>query len=162
MTVSSSETEKIAEKIGRLLIEGDLILLTGELGAGKTTFTRGLARGLGVNDRVSSPTYTIINEYHGRLPVYHLDLYRLESLEEMEVIGYKEYYFGDSVTVVEWGDKIPAALPDDYLLIGFKRTVDDENKRSLVFKGSSTKIEGLVKRISKLAKEIGLSIIEDV
>ena len=160
-TLSAEETAKLAERIGKILIKGAIILLTGELGAGKTTFTIGLAKGLEVMDMVHSPTYTIINEYRGRLPVYHFDLYRLESLEEMETIGYEEYYFGDGVTVAEWGDKISSSLPDDYLRISFKRTIRDENERALVFYGSSNKIDGLIESISKLAKETGLSIIEN-
>ncbi len=160
-TVSPDETQRLAKKIGQILNEGDIILLSGELGAGKTTFTIGLARGLGVRSPATSPTYTIINEYDGRIPVYHLDLYRLESLEEMEVIGYEEYYFGKGVTVVEWGDKIESSMPEDYLGIDLKRLAGDDNSRSFVFKGSSAKIDGLVKSISKIAKEIGLSVKED-
>lgn len=161
MTVSVSKTQELAEKIGGSLKEGDIILLTGDLGAGKTSFTIGLAKGLGIKELVSSPTYTIVNEYRGRHPVYHLDLYRLETLEEMEVIGYEEYYYGKGITVVEWGDKISASLPDDYLGVSFKRTVDNENSRHLIFKGSSAKFDGQIQSISNMAKEIGLLIIKD-
>ena len=107
-TSSTEETLKLGEKIGKLMVPGDIILLFGDLGAGKTTLTQGIAAGLDVEDGeyVRSPTFTLINEYSGRLPVYHIDLYRIESQEEMERLGLEEFFFGRGVTIVEWADKL--------------------------------------------------------
>lgn len=116
-TRNAGETENLGERLGHLLMAGDLISLTGELGAGKTVFTRGVARGLGVRDYVKSPSYTLINEYTGRLPVYHIDLYRLEGLEDIEELGYEEYFYGKGVTIVEWGEKAGPFLPEELLRV---------------------------------------------
>ena len=99
-TESAEETAKIGEGLGRLLSPGDIVCLSGDLGAGKTAFTQGIARGLEVKDYVTSPTYTIINEYEGRVPLYHFDVYRLNDVEEMYELGYEEYFFGDGVVVL--------------------------------------------------------------
>lgn len=107
-TSSAEETLELGEKIGKLMVPGDIILLFGDLGAGKTTLTQGIATGLDVGDGeyVRSPTFTLINEYGGRLPVYHIDLYRIESQEEMEQLGLEEFFFGRGVAIVEWADKL--------------------------------------------------------
>lgn len=104
-----------AEKLADYLQAGDVLTLQGDLGAGKTTFTKGLAAGLGVKKVVNSPTFTIIKEYKGRLPLYHMDVYRLE--ESDEDLGFSEYFHGDGVTVVEWANFIEDQLPDEYLQI---------------------------------------------
>jgi tRNA threonylcarbamoyladenosine biosynthesis protein TsaE len=110
---------------------GDVIALTGDLGAGKTTFTQFIAEGLGCADRVTSPTFTLIHEYGGgRLPLYHFDFYRLESLAELEALGYEEYFYGAGVTVVEWADKFPEALPAGCLRLRITRG-DGEDARNV-------------------------------
>lgn len=107
-TNSSAETVALGERLGRLLAPGDFIALVGDLGAGKTQFTKGIAAGLGVDPGtpVTSPTYTILNIYQGRLPLYHFDLYRLEGGEEVEELGFEEYFSGSGVCVVEWAERM--------------------------------------------------------
>jgi len=107
-------TEAIGEALGSQLQAGDVVVLTGDLGAGKTTMTKGIARALGVSERVTSPTFTIVQEYEGRIPVAHVDVYRLERIQELHDIGFEELLDG-RVTVVEWGDAIARALPPDRL-----------------------------------------------
>ena len=110
-SASPEETERAGETLAARLRPGSVVALVGELGAGKTCFIRGLVRGLGVNQTVSSPTFVLVNEYRGRLPVFHVDAYRTESLAELLDLGLDEYIGGDGVTVVEWADKLPALLP---------------------------------------------------
>lgn len=129
ITHSSEETWELARELAPILSEGDLINLTGDLGAGKTVFTKGLADGLGITIPVTSPTFTIIKEYEGRLPLYHFDVYRLASPDELEELGADEYFYGNGVTVVEWGDKVEEVLPDERLNIKILRMVDDEIRR---------------------------------
>lgn len=115
MFESRNENELMAlgERLGALLSAGDVLVLTGDLGAGKTTFTKGLARGLAIEQMIKSPTYTIVREYEGRLPLYHLDVYRIG--DDPDSIDLDEFLFGDGVTVIEWGNLLESALPDDYL-----------------------------------------------
>lgn len=109
------DTFALGEKIGREAKSGQVYTLTGELGAGKTVFTQGLAKGLGIDEPVSSPTFTIAQEYGGgRLPLYHLDVYRIGDVEEMEEIGYEDYFYGDGLCIIEWADLIEEILPEKY------------------------------------------------
>lgn len=108
---SPRETENIAAAFAKKLTVGDVVTLDGDLGAGKTAFTQGLARGLGADGYVSSPTFTIVNCYSGRVPIYHFDVYRIEDSEEMYDIGFDEYVGGDGIAVIEWADKIKDILP---------------------------------------------------
>lgn len=108
---SPKETENIAKSFAKRLKAGDVVTLDGDLGAGKTAFTQGLAKGLEITDYVSSPTFTIINCYSGRIPMYHFDVYRIEDAEEMYDIGYDDYVGGDGVAVIEWSEKIKEILP---------------------------------------------------
>ncbi len=110
-THSESETEAVGEALAATLSPGTVIAFTGDLGAGKTAFTRGLARGLGIGERVTSPTFTIVNEYEGgRLPLFHFDMYRLESSEELFDIGWEDYLRRGGVCAVEWSEKVADAL----------------------------------------------------
>ncbi len=127
-THSPQETKKLAFRLSPLLYPRDVISLTGDLGAGKTCFVQGLAKGLGIKRKVTSPTFVIIREYKGKLPVYHFDLYRL-SLEELEDLGYEEYLFGDGVSVIEWGEKIYSLLSGDFLEIELKRTLKEKERK---------------------------------
>ncbi|KSU79727.1 MULTISPECIES: tRNA (adenosine(37)-N6)-threonylcarbamoyltransferase complex ATPase subunit type 1 TsaE [Fictibacillus] len=122
-TTSPEETAELAEKLGTLLQAGDVLTLEGDLGAGKTTFTKGLAKGLGVKRVVNSPTFTIIKEYNGRVPFYHMDVYRLEDSDED--LGFEEYFEGEGVTVVEWAQFIADRLPEERLTIDIRRTGDE-------------------------------------
>ncbi|HHV71358.1 MAG TPA: tRNA (adenosine(37)-N6)-threonylcarbamoyltransferase complex ATPase subunit type 1 TsaE [Clostridia bacterium] len=114
---SSEQTFFLGEALGKLLFPGSLVYLTGELGAGKTNFAQGLIKGLGVDEPVASPTYTIINEYQGRYPVYHFDVYRLNHWSELEDLGYEEYFYGQGVVVIEWADLIEEILPKEGIWI---------------------------------------------
>lgn len=115
---SAAQTEELASFIGKTLREGDVLALSGELGSGKTCFASGLARGLGVSDqyRITSPTFTLINEYPARCKLYHFDVYRLNSYSEFEDLGYEEYFCANGVVVIEWAEKIIQILPDDAFL----------------------------------------------
>ena len=108
---SPEETQVIGERLGARLVAGSVVACTGELGAGKTCFLQGLARGLGVTGDVTSPTFVLVNYYRGRLPVYHLDAYRTGSLTELVDLGLEEMLHGDGVTVIEWADKLLPLLP---------------------------------------------------
>ena len=99
---NQKELEKIAERLGKLVNKGDVICMVGDLGVGKTTFVKAFAVGLGVDDYVTSPTFTLINEYEGRIPLYHFDVYRISDTNEMEDLGYEEYFYGDGVCAIEW------------------------------------------------------------
>ena len=113
--------------MGKYLMAGDIVALIGDLGTGKTQLAKGLARGVGVPEEycITSPTYTIVNEYQGRIPLYHLDLYRLEGNSDLENIGYEEYFEGRGVTVIEWAEKITHLLPENRMEIRISHLEDD-------------------------------------
>ncbi|MCC5804392.1 MULTISPECIES: tRNA (adenosine(37)-N6)-threonylcarbamoyltransferase complex ATPase subunit type 1 TsaE [Rossellomorea] len=143
MTNSPEETGQFAEKLAGLLKPGAVLTLEGDLGAGKTTFTKGLAKGLGVTKTVNSPTFTIIKEYKGRLPLYHMDVYRLD--DSFEDLGFDEYFEGEGVTVIEWAHLIKDQLPKELLSLSIYR--EGDSKRRIVLKPHGN-------RYSELCKEI--------
>ena len=111
-TNSPEETFRLGERLGRQARAGQIYTLRGDLGVGKTVFTQGFARGLGITEHVNSPTFTIVQEYDGgRLPFYHFDVYRIGDLEEMDEIGYEDYFYGDGVCLIEWAELIEELLP---------------------------------------------------
>lgn len=111
---SSEDTFEAGYRLGQSALPGDIYTLSGELGAGKTVFAQGFARGLGVTEHVNSPTFTILQIYEdGRLPLYHFDVYRIEEPEEMEEAGYEDYFYGDGVTLIEWAELIEELIPLD-------------------------------------------------
>lgn len=117
-TWSGEETRKIGERIGRKARPGSVYTLLGDLGVGKTTFTQGVAAGLGISGPVNSPTFTILQVYEdGRIPFYHFDVYRIEEEEEMEEIGYDDYFFGDGVCFIEWANQIESLIPKKHTRI---------------------------------------------
>lgn len=119
---SVEETSALGEKLGKLLHKGDVICLTGDLGTGKTHITKGIARGLGIESNITSPTFTIVNEYEGgRLKLYHFDVYRVSDPDEVYAIGFDDYIFSDAVSVIEWADYIEEILPEDILHINIKK-----------------------------------------
>lgn len=127
---SPEETEALGLKLARRLQPGDVLALTGEIGSGKTTFVRGLARGLEVPEgSVSSPSFVLVREYRGRMPLYHADLFRLESLPEAATVGLEEYFESAGVTVIEWADRVPGVLPPEFLEVRFE--VSDRQTRVL-------------------------------
>ncbi len=149
ITHAIAQTQKAGERLGQLLQAGDIVLLEGELGAGKTTLTKGIARGLGVAGYVNSPTFTLVNEYQGRLPVYHLDCYRLESGAEAEGFGIEEYLYGDGVTLIEWPQRIAEILPVENLRI--KLAYVSETRRSLRLEPTGARYVQLVNDFKKTA-----------
>ncbi|MBG9443042.1 tRNA (adenosine(37)-N6)-threonylcarbamoyltransferase complex ATPase subunit type 1 TsaE [Cytobacillus firmus] len=137
------DTMGFSEKLGSLLQPGDVLALEGDLGAGKTTFTKGLAKGLNITRNVNSPTFTIIKEYHGRLPLYHMDVYRVE--DSFEDLGFDEYFDGNGVTVVEWAHLVKEQLPEELLTIYL--FLDDHDSRRLVLEPQGRRYEELCKEI---------------
>ncbi len=129
------ETIAFGAKIARRLKRGSVIALKGELGSGKTVFVKGLAKGLGLGDirYVNSPSFIIVKEYKGRIPLYHFDIYRLDKKASLETIGYDEYFYGDGVTAIEWADKIKGVLPKRYIDISI--AIKGEKKREIKVKG---------------------------
>jgi tRNA threonylcarbamoyladenosine biosynthesis protein TsaE len=146
-TKSTSETIQIGKNIGSLLLPGDVVALVGELGAGKTQFIKGLAAGVGIRKPtyVSSPSFTLINEYEGKIPFYHIDLFRLETEKEAEDLGLEEYFQGIGITAIEWADKIPSSLPREMLFIHIAYT--GKNTRSLEIIGKGKRYEELIDRL---------------
>lgn len=116
---SVAQTKRLGNKLGKLLQGGEIIGLVGELGAGKTCFVRGLAEGLEVDQKawIRSPTFTLINEYHGRLPIYHIDLYRIDDRADLDSLNLRDYLYDDGVSLIEWFERLPAAEVDEYLQI---------------------------------------------
>ena len=125
VTHSSEETFVLGEEMGREAKPGQIICLNGDLGVGKTVFSQGFARGLGISEAVNSPTFTILQIYEGgRLPLYHFDVYRIGDVEEMEEIGYEDCFFGEGVSLVEWPDRISEIIPEHALWITIEKDIE--------------------------------------
>ena len=131
------ETAALGRRIAAILEPGDTILLIGELGAGKTALTKAIAAGLGVTEEVSSPTFTLVNEYRGRIPVFHLDLYRLDDPAEAADLGFDDYLNAGGVVVVEWAEKAPGLWPEDHLCIEIERSGETARRLTLAPSGAS-------------------------
>ncbi|WP_178040698.1 tRNA (adenosine(37)-N6)-threonylcarbamoyltransferase complex ATPase subunit type 1 TsaE [Frisingicoccus sp.] len=124
-TFSADETYEYGRKMGAEARPGDVYCLTGDLGVGKTVFTQGFAAGLGVEESVSSPTFTIIQEYEGeKMPFYHFDVYRIGDVEEMDEIGFDDYIYGEGVCLIEWADLIREILPEDFVGIFIEKDME--------------------------------------
>jgi tRNA threonylcarbamoyladenosine biosynthesis protein TsaE len=147
-TSNTSETIRMGKRLGRLLQPGDVVALVGDLGTGKTQFIKGLAEGVGVGKAtyVSSPSFTLINEYPGRIPFYHIDLFRLESEKEAEGIGLEEYVRGNGITAIEWADKISSLLPEELLWVQIYYT--GKNTRSIEIISKGKRYEQLMRKVS--------------
>lgn len=128
-THSPAETQTLGEQLGKTLKTGDVIALIGDLGTGKTCLTQGIARGIGIapDEVVSSPSYILINEYNGTIPIYHIDLYRLETAAEIAELGLTEYMDSDGICIIEWAERMEHALPEDHMRIDIRW--EDENIR---------------------------------
>ena len=152
-TKSTSETIRIGKSIGSLLMSGDVVALVGELGTGKTQFIKGLATGVGVGKPtyISSPSFTLINEYAGKVPFYHIDLFRLKSEREAEELGLEEYFQGGGITAIEWADKMPSFLPQEMLWIHIRYTGKHTRSFEIIAKG---------KRFEKMIIEYGFCIAD--
>ena len=144
---NTSGTIRIGKSIGSLLLPGDVVALAGELGTGKTQFIKGLAVGLGIGKPtyISSPSFTLINEYKGKIPFYHIDLFRLRAEKEAEDLGLEEYFQSGGITAIEWADRIPSLLPREMLWIQISYT--GENTRSLEIIGKGKRYLNLVDQI---------------
>jgi tRNA threonylcarbamoyladenosine biosynthesis protein TsaE len=148
-TRSASETARIGKTIGNRLLPGDVVALAGELGAGKTQFIKGLAAGVGIcnSTYISSPSFTLIHEYPGEIPFYHIDLFRLGKEKEAEELGLDDYFQGTGITAIEWADKIPSLLPKQILFVFIAYV--DKNTRSLEIAGKGARYVDLVKDLSE-------------
>ena len=121
----AKDTYELGEKIGQMAKPGMVISLTGDLGVGKTVFTQGLAKGLGIEEPVNSPTFTIVQVYEeGRLPLYHFDVYRIGDIEEMDEIGYEDYFYGEGICLIEWADLIREILPEQMCRVTIEKDLE--------------------------------------
>ncbi len=146
LTVNNlKDTENIGKIISRCLEKGTVICLDGDLGVGKTALTQFIARGFGIDEYITSPTFTIIKEYEGRRPFYHMDVYRIDSEDDMYDLGYDEYIYSEGVTVIEWSHKINGILPDERINIEIQRL--DDTRRIM-------DVDGKGKAYDRLAKEL--------
>ena len=138
LTHNEIETEALGETLARRLGPGDVVAYRGDLGAGKTAFTRGLARGLGCTGRVTSPTFTVVNEYEGRLPLFHFDLYRLEGEDALYDVGWEDYLDRGGVCAVEWSEQVEEAMPPDAVTVTLARHPEREDWRVITIEGVGT------------------------
>jgi tRNA threonylcarbamoyladenosine biosynthesis protein TsaE len=145
---SAAQTVVLGERLGALMEEGDFIALTGELGSGKTQFARGVAAGIGVDPAVpvTSPTYTLMNIYHGRLPLYHFDIYRLAGAQDVADLGFEEYFYGTGVCLVEWPERLGCLLPEERLTVRFDYLED--SSRNISFEPYGERYEEIVKNLT--------------
>ena len=141
------ETIALGNRLGLLLQPNMLLTLSGDLGAGKTTFTKGIAKGLGIDQMIKSPTYTIVREYEGRLPLYHLDVYRIGN--DPDSIDLDDFLFGDGATIIEWGELIEPSLSDAYLKIFIRKL---EDGRELAFEAHGARAETLLTSFEQVGK----------
>lgn len=150
-TKSPGETRKVGYLIGRLLEKGDIITLYGDLGSGKTCLIQGIASGAGVSEKyIASPTFIMINEYEGRIPFYHIDLYRIGA-SELEGVGFREYFSADGATAVEWAERAENELPDERLSIYF--TISGMRSRRITLEPKGERYVNLIRQISDKLKE---------
>lgn len=142
---SEEETRFIGERLGRCLAGGDTLALAGRLGAGKTSLTKGIARGLGIREEdVVSPTYTLIHEMTGTLKLFHVDLYRVTDMDDLENTGFYDAFDKDAVTIIEWADRFPGAIPEPYLMIRLRCV--DENTREISMEPHGERFRRLLER----------------
>jgi tRNA threonylcarbamoyladenosine biosynthesis protein TsaE len=151
VTRSAAETHDLAARVGLVLRAGDVVVLAGPLGAGKTVFTKGIAVALGIDEPVVSPTFTIVREYPAPIPLVHVDVYRLDHVQELHDLGFDDLVAGDGVTVVEWGDRVRAVLPTERLDVTLDPGEDDD-ERTVSFEAAGTT---WVARADALAAAVG-------
>ena len=132
---SVKQTEEIAFKLARKLKQGDCIAYRGGLGAGKTAFTRGLAKGLGIEDDVMSPTFSLVNQYEGDVTLYHFDMYRIENEDDLYMTGFFDYLDSGGILAIEWSENITSALPEDTIYVTIEKSVIDEYTREITIQG---------------------------
>lgn len=143
------KTKDLGQKIGALLQKGDVVYLCGDLGSGKTAFVSGIAKSLNVEDYITSPTFTIVNEYDTNPPLYHFDVYRINDPEELFMIGFEEYFYGKGIVVVEWADLIFDILPQEYIRIDF--FLDEKiNSRNIEFKAVGKRSQKVLRSLKDM------------
>jgi len=123
ITYSQEETTQVGRALGSILEKGDVVLLSGDLGTGKTAFTNGIASALGIEEYITSPTFTIVNEYEANIPLYHFDVYRIADVDEMYDIGFEEYLYGDGVVVIEWAELIKDIWPREFIWVKIRKNL---------------------------------------
>lgn len=143
------QTQLLGSYLGELAQKADVFLVIGELGTGKTCLVQGIARGLGVKEYAFSPSFVILREYHGRLPLYHIDFYRLDHIEEIADLGLEEYFYGDGVCVVEWAEKGFQLVPQDNLLITMRYIGASQTGRSICLKPQGDRYCELIEQLKK-------------
>jgi tRNA threonylcarbamoyladenosine biosynthesis protein TsaE len=148
---SPGETQGIGEVIGKAALPGDVLLLEGKLGAGKTCLTQGIARGLDIDEYVLSPTFVIMREFYGRLPLYHIDLYRLDNIDETMDLGLDEYLYGTGICIVEWAEKALSILPPKHLMIRIDYLSDTE--RTFRFEPRGDRAQALTRLVLELCPD---------
>lgn len=149
-TASADETRERGRALARVLEAGSVVALNGELGAGKTTFVQGLAEALDCREPVSSPTFVLLRIYHGRLPVYHFDAYRLDGPRALDDFGADEYFWGDGVSLIEWASQVEEALPPDHLTVELAH--EGESSRRLRLHASGPRHQALLARLDRAAR----------
>lgn len=158
---SEKDTYKLGETLGLLLKEGSVVAITGPLGAGKTHLVKGIAKGLGIKDSriVTSPTFTLVNEYLGRVPIYHIDVYRLTGINEMYDLGCDEMLWGKGVTIIEWADRVKGCLPDNIIKITI--LYETRSKRRIEISSSGMENEDILGQFKKMVlgfRDLGIIV----
>lgn len=154
---SPEQTQLLGNYLGELAQKADIFLLIGELGTGKTCLVQGIARGLNVKEYAFSPSFVILREYHGRLPLYHIDFYRLDHIEEITDLGLEDYFYGDGVCVVEWAEKGLQVVPRDNLLITIHYIPASQTGRSICLKSQGERYYELIEQLKKRAGIVALN-----
>jgi tRNA threonylcarbamoyladenosine biosynthesis protein TsaE len=152
-------TIKVGQIIGTHLERGTILTLTGDLGAGKTMFAKGIARGVGVKEHITSPTYTIVQEYNGRMPLYHFDTYRILDCDEMYDIGFDDYLYGDGICIIEWPQRVKELLPPTCIDIRIERVNEEESRKIIIQLKDGNKCV-ICEKICQELREEGLHVIE--
>jgi len=146
---SAEQTRRLGERLGELLTGGDLLFFVGDLGSGKTCMIQGIGRGLGIETPITSPTFTLINEYVGRFKFYHIDLYRIEKIQEVFSFGLDDYLYGDGICAIEWAERADTLWPQEYLLV--RPRYIDESKRGFTFTAVGTHYDRLIRAFKRNA-----------
>lgn len=141
-------SKEFGVKLGRLLKSGDIVCLNGDLGAGKTTLSKSIGLALGVEDYITSPTFNLINEYNGRLTMYHFDVYRLDKVDDLYDLGFDEYFYGDGVCVIEWAEKIEDLIPNNRIVLDIENG-EDIDERVIKLHGEGSSFQEIIKELNK-------------
>lgn len=141
------EMNEFGRALGRALKSKDIVCLDGDLGAGKTTLTKSIGLGLGVDDYITSPTFALLNEYKGNYDLYHFDVYRIEHIEELYELGFEDYFYGEGISIIEWASLIRDVLPKDVIEVYIEKT-DDINERIINIKSESKRYEEILKEMN--------------